>query len=59
MSRKALVLTAIFCAATASCIAQSTDEVFSQNKEANTYYIKADDYIKIGNHMSIEGKIKL
>ena len=59
MSRKVLILTAIFFAAIAGCIAQSTDEAFSQNKEANTCYIKAHEYIKIGNRMSIEGKIKL
>jgi len=38
-----------FIAKAAICNAQTASEVYSQNKEANSYYIKALHYIKIGS----------
>ena len=49
MNKKVIILIAIFFATSASCMAQVTAKAYSQNKEANTCYIKALDYIKIGN----------
>ena len=49
MNKKVIILIAIFFATSASCVAQVTTTVHSQNKEANACYIKALDYIKIGN----------
>ncbi len=50
MYLKAIILLTAFLAKSAICNAQIKGEVNSQNnKEANSYYIKALDYIKIGN----------
>lgn len=49
MNKKVIILIAIFFATSASCIAQLNSEVYSQNKEANSDYIKALHYIKIGS----------
>jgi tetratricopeptide (TPR) repeat protein len=49
MNIKVIILIAVFFASSASCIAQVSATVHSQNKEANTCYSKALDYIKIGN----------
>ena len=49
MKIKEIILMAIIVATSASCMAQVSGEVYSKNKEANSYYIKALDYIKIGN----------
>ena len=49
MNLKVTMLIAIFLAKTAICNAQAAGEVYSQSKEANSYYSKALDYIKIGN----------
>lgn len=49
MNIKVIILIAVFFATSASCIAQVSATVHSQNKEANTCYSKALDYIKIGN----------
>ncbi len=49
MNMKVIILITIFFATTLSSVAQVSGEVYSQNKEANSYYIKALDYIKIGN----------
>ena len=49
MNNKIIILIAVFFATSASCMAQVTAKAYSQNKEANTCYIKALDYIKIGN----------
>ena len=49
MNIKVIILIAVFFTTSASCMAQVTAKVYSQNKEANTCYIKALDYIKIGN----------
>ena len=49
MNLKVTILIAIFFAKTAICNAQAAGEVHSQSKEANSYYTKALDYIKIGN----------
>ena len=49
MNLKVTILIAIFFAKTAICNAQAAGEVYSQSKEANSYYSKALDYIKIGN----------
>ncbi len=49
MSLKAFILLALFSATTISGMAQVSGKVYSQNKEANSYYSKALDYIKIGN----------
>ena len=49
MNKKVIILIAISFVTSASCMAQVTAKAYSQNKEANTCYIKALDYIKIGN----------
>jgi len=49
MKMKEIILMAIFFATSASCLAQETAKVYSQNKEANSCYSKALQYIKIGN----------
>lgn len=49
MNLKVTIVIAIFLAKTAICNAQAAGEVYSQSKEANSYYTKALDYIKIGN----------
>ena len=49
MNIKVIILIAVFFAPSACCMAQVTAKAYSQNKEANTSYIKALDYIKIGN----------
>ena len=49
MYLKAIILLTAFLAKSAICNAQIKGEVNSQNKEANSYYIIALDYIKIGN----------
>ena len=49
MSLKAFILLALFFATTICGMAQESSTVYSQNKEANSYYSKALDYIKIGN----------
>jgi hypothetical protein len=49
MNLKVFILFTAFFAKSIICDAQETSEVFSQNKEANSCYIKALDYIKIGN----------
>ena len=49
MKKKIIILIAIFFAASTNSVAQVSATVHSQNKEANTCYIKALDYIKIGN----------
>ncbi len=49
MSLKAFILMALFSATTICGKAQVGGTVYSQNKEANSYYSKALDYIKIGN----------
>ena len=49
MNIKIIILLAVFLAKTTSCIAQEAPTVYSQNKEANSFYLKALDYIKIGN----------
>ena len=49
MNKKVIILIAIFFATTASCMAQVTAKAYSKNSEANTCYINALDYIKIGN----------
>ena len=49
MKMKKNILLAIFFATTLSSMAQVISEVYSQNKEANSNYIKALNYIKIGN----------
>ena len=49
MNIKVIILIAVFFATSASCMAQVTAKVYSQNNEANTCYTKALDYIKIGN----------
>jgi len=49
MNLKIIILTLTFIAIAAVCNAQAGSEVYSQNKEANSYYIKALDYIKIGS----------
>ena len=49
MNMKMIILITLFFATTLSSMAQVSGEVYSQNKEANSYYIKALDYIKIGN----------
>ncbi len=46
---KVIILITIFFATSSSCEAQVTVKVYSQNKEANSCYIKALEYIKIGN----------
>ncbi len=46
---KEIILMTIFFASTLCSMAQVSGEVYSQNKEANSYYIKALDYIKIGS----------
>ncbi|MFM2362973.1 MAG: hypothetical protein RLZZ316_1875, partial [Bacteroidota bacterium] len=49
MNLKVIILTATLFANAVICNAQPADIVYSQNKEANSYYIKALDYIKIGS----------
>lgn len=49
MSLKVFLLMALFSVSTFSGMAQDSGKVYSQNKEANSYYNKALDYIKIGN----------
>ena len=49
MKLKVLMLFAALVANLIICNAQITSQSFSQNKEANWYYINALDYIKIGN----------
>ena len=49
MNFKPIILITTIFAKTVLCHAQTTTQVYSQNKEANFYYIKALDYIKIGN----------
>jgi len=49
MNLKIIILTLTFIAIAAVSNAQAGSEVYSQNKEANSYYIKALDYIKIGS----------
>lgn len=49
MNLKVIILIAVFFATSASCMAQVTAKVYSQNNEANTCYTKALEYIKIGN----------
>ena len=49
MNFKIIILISTFIAKAAICNAQATSEVYSQNKEANSYYTKALDYIKIGS----------
>jgi tetratricopeptide (TPR) repeat protein len=49
MSKKTIILIVICFVTTAICNAQSIDKIYSQNKQANACYIKALDYIKIGN----------
>src|SRR5215218_5829279 len=49
MNFKIFFLMATFFVNTAICNAQSADEVYSRNKEANSYYLKALGYIKIGS----------
>ena len=49
MNIKVIIMLAVFFATTLSSMAQVSGEVYSQNKEANSCYIKALDYIKIGN----------
>lgn len=46
---KAFILLTLFFATTFSGMAQVSGKVYSQNKEAISYYSKALDYIKIGN----------
>ena len=49
MNIKTIFLVTVFFTTTLSCMAQVTSEVYPQNKEANSCYLKALDYIKIGN----------
>lgn len=49
MNIKAIILMAVLFTSTLNCMAQVGGAVYSQNKEANAYYNKAIDYIKIGN----------
>lgn len=49
MNKKVIILIAVIFATVASCMAQMTGEVYSQNKEANACYNKALHYINIGN----------
>ena len=49
MNFKTIIFIATIFAKTILCNAQVTTQVYSQKKEANLYYIKALDYIKIGN----------
>lgn len=49
MSLKAFILLALFSATTICGMAQESEKVYSQNKEANSCYSQALDYIKIGN----------
>ncbi len=49
MNFKPIILITTIFVKTLLCHAQTTTQVYSQNKEANSYYIKALDYIKIGN----------
>ena len=49
MNLKVIILIATFFTKTAICVAQVTGKVYSKNKEANGYYLKALDYIKIGS----------
>ena len=49
MNFKITILIATIFAKTILCNGQVTTQVYSQNKVANSYYIKALDYIKIGN----------
>lgn len=49
MSFKMITLFTAFFANSIICDAQTTAKVFSQNNEANSCYIKALDYIKIGS----------
>ena len=46
---KAIILFTIIFSKNALCNAQVTPVVYSQNNKANSYYIKALDYIKIGS----------
>ncbi len=49
MNFRIIILFTAFFANTIICDAQTTAKVFSQNNEANSCYIKALDYIKIGS----------
>lgn len=49
MSFKIITLFTAFFANSIICDAQTTAKVYSQNNEANSCYLKALDYIKIGN----------
>ncbi len=49
MNKKVIILIAVFFATTLAGMAQVGSVVYSQNKEANSYYTKALNYIKIGN----------
>jgi len=49
MNLKVIILTATFFAKAAICNGQAADEVYTPNKEANSYYVKALYYIKIGS----------
>ncbi|MDE3236446.1 MAG: tetratricopeptide repeat protein [Bacteroidota bacterium] len=48
MNLKLIILIVVLLAKTSICNAQGTTQVYSQNKEANSYYAKALHYIEIG-----------
>jgi eukaryotic-like serine/threonine-protein kinase len=49
MNLRVVILTATLFAITEICNAQKSSEVYTQNKEANSYYVRALAYIQIGN----------